>query len=411
MATFGRYEIIEKLGEGAMGVVYRARDQTLGRVVALKTMATDSAETEAEERFFREAEAVGRLSHPSILTVYDVGKEEGQLYMAMELLEGEDLRALLESGREVPLGDAARVLGEIASGLAYAHSRGVVHRDIKPANIFVTSGGRAKLLDFGLARLLAKTTITKRGTILGTPDYMSPEQAMGNPVDRRSDVFSAGAVFYEFLARRKPFRGKTIHTVLYQILSEEPDPLASLNSSLPVRLAGVVHRMLEKVPERRYASMDEVARELSPIHDALRRSRGRSALPQPPRALSEDTRSRVRDSLARARRFLEDQRFEEAQDECTSVLALDPGHAEAAELSWRVARDRFRSRVTNAPTDPQLVRRVDDLFKAASRGASEEQARRALAELALIAPDDERLADVLRERSGSARPLRSRPSR
>lgn len=404
MATFGRYEILQKLGEGAMGIVYRARDQTLGRVVALKTVATDSAEPEAEERFFREAEAVGRLSHPSVITVYDVGKAEGQLYMAMELLDGEDLRALLESGREVPLGDAVRVLCEIASGLAYAHSRDVVHRDIKPANIFVTASGRAKLLDFGLARLLAKTTITKRGTILGTPDYMSPEQAMGNPVDRQSDVFSAGAVFYEFLARRKPFRGKTIHAVLYQILSEEPDPLVSLMPSLPVRLAGVVHRMLEKVPQKRYASMDEVARDLTLVHDALRRSRGRSAFPQPPRALSEDTRSRLRDSLTRGRRCLDDQRFEEAQDECATILALDPGHAEAAELAWRVGGDRFRTRVTDAPTDPQLVRRVDDLFKAASRGASEEQARRALAELALIAPDDERLADMLRERSGSSRP-------
>ena len=404
MATFGRYEILQKLGEGAMGIVYRARDQTLGRVVALKVVATDSAEPEAEERFFREAEAVGRLSHPSVLTVYDVGKAEGQLYMAMELLEGEDLRALLESGREVALGDAARVLCEIASGLAYAHSRDVVHRDLKPANIFVTASGRAKLLDFGLARLLAKTTITKRGTILGTPDYMSPEQAMGNPVDRQSDVFSAGAVFYEFLARRKPFRGKTIHAVLYQILSEEPDSLVSLISSLPVRLAGVVHRMLEKVPSKRYASMDEVARDLTLVHDALRRSRGRSAFPQPSRALSEDTRSRLRDSLTRGRRCLDDQRFEEAQDECATILALDPGHAEAAELAWRVGRDRFCARVRDAPTDPQLVRRVDDLFKAASRGASEEQARRALAELALIAPDDERLADMLRERSGSSRP-------
>ncbi len=404
MATFGRYEILQKLGEGAMGIVYRARDQTLGRVVALKTVATDSAEPEAEERFFREAEAVGRLSHPSVITIYDVGKAEDQLYMAMELLEGEDLRALLESGREVALGDAARLLCEIASGLAYAHSRDVVHRDIKPANIFITASGRAKLLDFGLARLLAKTTITKRGTILGTPDYMSPEQAMGNPVDRQSDVFSAGAVFYEFLARRKPFRGKTIHAVLYQILSQEPDPLASLNPTLPVRLSGVVHRMLEKVPDRRYPSMDEVARDLAQVHDALRRSRGRSAFPQPPRALAEDARSRLRDSLARGRRFLEDQRFEEAQDECATILALDPGHAEAAELAWRVGRGRFRARVTDAPTDPQLVRRVDDLFKAASRGASEQQARRALAELALIAPDDERLADLLRERSGSARP-------
>ncbi len=407
MATFGRYEILEKLGEGAMGVVFRARDTTLDRIVALKTLATESSEPEAEQRFAREAEAVGRLNHPSIITVYDVGKVESQLYMAMELLEGEDMRALLESGRDLGLADTVRILGEIASGLAYAHGRGVVHRDIKPANIFVTTSGRAKLLDFGLARLVTKTTITKRGVILGTPDYMSPEQAMGNPVDRRSDVFSAGAVFYEVFARRKPFRGKTIHAVLYQILSEEPDPLVNVDPAIPARLAAVIHRMLEKVPDKRYASMDLVARDLEAAHEALRRSRGRSALPQGPRALSEDTRSRVRDAASRARRLLGEKQWEAAEQEIEALLAMDPGHAEGAELSWRLGRERFGARPgSSAPNDGSLGRRVDELLRVAASGArpDDEAARRALAELALIAPDDERLADVLRQRSSAGRP-------
>ena len=207
MTTFGRYEILDKLGEGAMGVVYRAQDAALGRVVALKMLSAElGGEEELHQRFQREAEAIGRLSHPHIVTVYDMGDAEGQLYMAMELLEGQDMRKLVERGRAIPLGDRVRILAQICDGMAYAHSRGVVHRDIKPANILVTTKGQVKLLDFGLARVAARSTITRRGVILGTPDYMSPEQAMGRNVDHRSDIFSAGAVFYEFLGLSKPFR-------------------------------------------------------------------------------------------------------------------------------------------------------------------------------------------------------------
>ena len=178
MATFGRYEILGKLGEGAMGVVYRARDNAIGRVVALKMLSAElGAEDELHHRFRREAEAIGRLSHPNIVTVYDLGESEGQLYMAMELLEGDDLRSLIERRVEVPLSDRVRVLVQICDGLAYAHSRGVVHRDIKPANIVVTAAGRVKILDFGLARVATRATITRKGMILGTPDYMAPERA------------------------------------------------------------------------------------------------------------------------------------------------------------------------------------------------------------------------------------------
>ena len=234
MATFGRYEILGKLGEGAMGVVYRARDGAIGRVVALKMLSAElGAEDELHHRFRREAEAIGRLSHPNIVTVYDLGESDGQLYMAMELLEGDDLRSLIEQRVDVPLADRVRILVQISEGLAYAHSRGVVHRDIKPANIVVTSGGRVKILDFGLARVATRATITRKGMILGTPDYMAPEQAMGKLVDRRSDVFSSGSVFYEFLTGEKPFKGKTLHAVLFQIIQEEPDPLLTLNPELP----------------------------------------------------------------------------------------------------------------------------------------------------------------------------------
>src|SRR5438477_3333569 len=323
MATFGRYEILGKLGEGAMGVVYRARDNAIGRVVALKMLSAElGAEDELHHRFRREAEAIGRLSHPNIVTVYDLGESEGQLYMAMELLEGDDLRSLIERRVEVPLSDRVRVLVQICDGLAYAHSRGVVHRDIKPANILVTGAGHVKILDFGLARVATRATITRKGMILGTPDYMAPEQAMGRAVDRRSDVFSAGSVFYEFLTGEKPFKGKTLHAVLFQIIQEEPDPVLTMNPELPTRLAALVHRMLVKDPEKRYQSMDEVGRDLHDMHAALRRSRSRSAMPQPPAATGEDVRTRVREHVGRGRAHFEAGRLGPAGAAMAEALVL-----------------------------------------------------------------------------------------
>ena len=270
MARFGRYEIQGKIGEGAMGVVYRALDHGLGRIVALKMLSSELwGDDEQQRRFAREAEAIGRLSHPNIVTVYDLGEADGHLYMAMELLEGDDLRALMDRQMDIALADRVRVLAQICDGLGYAHSRGVVHRDVKPANIVVTTEGKVKVLDFGLARVATRETITRQGIILGTPDYMSPEQATGKPIDQRTDIFSAGAVFYEFLCHEKPFQGKTLHGVLFQIISEEPDALLTLNPELPSRLAAVVHRMLRKDPDERYQALPEVARDLRQIHDAL----------------------------------------------------------------------------------------------------------------------------------------------
>ena len=342
--AFGRYEILDKLGEGAMGVVYRAKDQALGRIVALKMLTAEyGAEDELHKRFQREAEAIGRLNHPSIVQVFDMGEAEGHLYMAMELLDGEDLRHLIEKQVEIPLADRARILREICEGLGYAHSRGVVHRDIKPANILVMTSGRVKILDFGLARVATRQTITRRGVILGTPDYMSPEQAMGKTVDARSDIFSAGGVFYDFLTLQKPFKGKTLHSVLYQIISEEPDPILTLNPDVPARLARVVHRMLDKDPEKRYQSMEDVGRDVEGIHDALRRSHSRSAVPQrTPLAsggsIAEDARARVRDLVTRGKAHYDGGQFAKALFDMKEALALDPTSAEAAEVLWRAGK-------------------------------------------------------------------------
>jgi serine/threonine-protein kinase len=379
-----------------MGVVYRARDPILNRVVALKMLSAElGAEEELHQRFTREVEAAGRLNHPHIVTVYDMGQSEGQLYMAMELLEGEDLRALIERQAAIPLADKVRILMQIAQGLGYAHSRGVVHRDIKPANILVTSAGMVKILDFGLARVADRATITKKGVILGTPDYMSPEQAMGRAIDPRSDVFSAGAVFYEFLTLRKPFKGKTLHAVLYQIISEQPDPVLTLNPELPARLARVVHRMLEKDPERRYATMEELVNDLEVIHVALRRSRSRSALAS--MGGSEDPRLRVRDLVQRARSYLEAGRAQNAVSVMDEALALDPAAEDAAEIRWRARRTLEKSS-PGLPADPARDARIEALLGRAAPGRPELETRQALAELALIAPDDPRVLDLLRER-------------
>jgi serine/threonine protein kinase len=402
--TFGRYEILDKLGEGAMGVVYRARDTALGRIVALKMLSAElGAEEELHQRFQREAEAIGRLSHPCIVTVYDLGEAEGQLYMAMELLDGDDLRALIDKHAEVPLADRVRILGEICLGLGYAHSRDVIHRDIKPANILVTSGGRVKLLDFGLARVSTRATITKRGVILGTPDYMSPEQAMGKPIDHRSDIFSAGSVFYEFITYQKPFKGKTLHAVLYQIISEAPEPVLTCSPDVPARLAAVIHRMLEKEAADRYQSMEDVGKDIAAIHAALRRSGSQSAAPFPvaSQGTADEIRAAVRDHVVRARAHLDAGRLSKASAEAHDALALDPECEEATEVLWRAGR-KLQGESPRGEADSALDRgRVEALLLQAAPDRPAAEARRALAELALIAPDEPRVAELVRARSES----------
>ena len=403
MTSFGRYEILDKLGEGAMGVVHRARDKSLGRVVALKMLSAELAdEDELHKRFQREAEAVGRLNHPNIVTVYDLGEANGQLYMAMELLEGDDLRDLIDRETPIPLAERSRILIEICKGLGYAHSKGVIHRDIKPANIHVTSAGRVKLLDFGLARLTTRSGITRRGMILGTPDYMSPEQAMGKDLDQRTDIFSAGAVFYEFLTGQKPFKGKTLHSVLYQIISEDPEPVLTLNPELPTRLALVVHRMLHKDPQKRYGAMSEVEAELRPIHTSILRSRARSGTPR----AGAPGSGQARDYLDRARTNYDSGQFAKAQAELHEALALDPESSEAAALLWRATKGLASARPPSLAKDPANASRIGALIERAGQGRPDAEVRQVLAELALIAPDDPRVAELVRERT---RPPASKP--
>jgi serine/threonine-protein kinase len=243
----GKYRVVGTIGKGAMGEVYKAKDPLLNRYVAIKMIAPAlAADPDFRRRFQREAQSAAQLNHTNIVTVFDFGEEDGLTYMAMELLEGRDLKDVVRS-RDLRLGDKLSVMDQICDGLAFAHARGVVHRDLKPGNIHLQPNGQVKILDFGLARLGA-SDMTKTGTVMGTPHYMSPEQVRGQKVDARSDVFSLGAVFYELLSHHRPFEADSVHWVLFQILEQEPEPIRKWAPEVPAALVGVVERALGDPP-------------------------------------------------------------------------------------------------------------------------------------------------------------------
>jgi len=257
----GRYELLERIGTGGMGIVYRGRDTVIGRPVAVKMLVSDvDTSTEARERFFREARAAGQLTHRNVITIYDFGEESGRAYIVMELLTGESLAGLLTRQDRLSLEHQIEIMTRVCEGLAFAHSRGIVHRDVKPANLFVTNDGQIKILDFGVARI-ASSKLTRSGLIVGTPDYMSPEQVMGGAVDARSDVFAAGAVFYELLSGRRPFAAKRVPQVLHNVVREAP--VALPEEDAPAELGAIVMKAIEKDPDRRYQHMVEMLASLT----------------------------------------------------------------------------------------------------------------------------------------------------
>jgi len=264
----GRYEVVAELGKGAMGVVYRANDPMLNRTVAIKTINMDEAENEGmaeyEERFHTEAKAAGGLNHPNIIIIYDIGKSGHLLYMAMEYVEGRELRELLADGKPLPIAQAIDIGIQVAEGLAYAHSHRtrVVHRDIKPANILITAEGRAKIADFGIARMRSSETRTQTGIILGSPKYISPEQVKGKRADHRSDIFSLGVILYQCLTGVTPFNGEGLSALMYQITDYEPAPPSSANPQVPVMLDYITAKVLAKAPEARYQSAADLANDL-----------------------------------------------------------------------------------------------------------------------------------------------------
>ena len=270
--TLGRYEILKELGQGAMGTVYLGRDPSIQRQVAVKTL--NYAEIAADEladvkaRFFREAEAAGKLSHPNIVTIYDVGEDHDMAYIAMELLDGRDLTHCCQKDQLLPLKRVLNIVSLVAEALGYAHDQQVVHRDIKPANIMLMTNDQVRVADFGIARVISSSK-THTGVIFGTPSYMSPEQVAGKKVDGRSDLFSLGIVFYEMLTGQRPFSGDSMSALLYAVSNSEYVPLAETAPKTPSGCVLIIERMLAKGVSKRYQSASQVIKDIGECRDAL----------------------------------------------------------------------------------------------------------------------------------------------
>jgi predicted Ser/Thr protein kinase/tetratricopeptide (TPR) repeat protein len=269
----GRYEIVRELGKGAMGIVYLAKDPLIGRLVALKTIrpsahADDEDTREFQARFVREAQAAGILNHPSIVTVHDIGVDDptGVSFIAMEYVEGQNLKEVLSAGRPLSFEQAADIIAQVAEGLDFAHAKGIVHRDVKPANIILLEGNRAKITDFGIAKITSgAANLTTTGQFLGTPNYMAPEQIKGTPVDGRSDIFSLGICLYECLTHRKPFGGDSLTSISYKIVHEPFPPLHETNPTIPEGFSDVVGHCLAKDPVKRYQRGKDMANALRAV--------------------------------------------------------------------------------------------------------------------------------------------------
>jgi serine/threonine protein kinase len=255
----GRYRIVKELGRGAMGVVYQAVDPTIGRTLAIKTIRLREVDDPAQrdrlkERLFREARSAGVLSHPNIVTIYDMEEDDGLAYIAMQFVNGPTLDEIMSRPKAMGAQELFRILRQTASALDFAHSKGIVHRDIKPANIMIDEHGTAKVADFGIAKVGTSGNLTLSGTILGTPNYMSPEQVQGKPVDGRADQFSLAVVSYEILTGERPFGGEHLGTVVYKIVAEEPPIVHRLNPSLSPEIDAVIRKALSKKEDGRYAT-------------------------------------------------------------------------------------------------------------------------------------------------------------
>ncbi len=263
-AAFGKYKIVEKIGAGGFGEVFKGLDPFLNRPVAIKTCSSDDAEL--RKRFFREAEIAANLQHPNIVTIFDFGHQDETPYLVQEYLNGEDLDHKIRRREPMTTSTRLDVLQQIATGLDYAHSRDVVHRDVKPSNIRILEDGQVRIMDFGIAKLLtAETQLTRTGMAMGTAAYLPPEQIMGQPVDRRGDLFSFGVLAFELMTFERPFEGDSLSAMLYAIAHKEPRPLAGEGVACPPRLATLIETCLAKDPAARYPGFSEVIAELQSL--------------------------------------------------------------------------------------------------------------------------------------------------
>jgi len=352
---FGRFRVIDEVGRGAMGVVYRAHDDMLQRTVAIKTVALTGSSSERDQheaRFLQEARAAGGLSHPSIITIYDVGREGDVAFIAMELVEGKELRDLIANVTLTPSRSMA-IAAAVAEGLAYAHERGIVHRDIKPGNIMVLDDGRVKIMDFGIARLSESAVKTRTGVLLGSPQYMAPEQIIGQPLDHRADIFSLGLVLYEMLTGTKAFQGEDIPELTFKVANLPAAPPSHLAPDLPAVVDFIIARALKKRADERYANAGEFARDILAAMPEVKAAEGgsaqRAAAPTVPSApqLAPDlspSGGALRDEPIELR---PSPRFDSA-DGLARLAVLDKDEASRSRAGWTVPLKREPRRVDRA---------------------------------------------------------------
>jgi eukaryotic-like serine/threonine-protein kinase len=362
-SKIGKYDLLEVIGKGGMGVVYKAYDPVLDREVAMKTMTTEALKDPVlRERFYREARSAGKLHHPNIVTIHELGEENDVPFIVMEYLHGTDVHAMIRRREDVALERKIRIIIQLCRGLAYAHKSGIVHRDVKPSNVHVMGDDHVKILDFGIARLMTAKSMTTNGLVLGTIHYMSPEQVKATHVDRKSDIFSAGIILYELLTFQKPFDADNSASILYKLVNEPPDKMhPAIDEEFPI-LKRVIQKSLDKDPARRYFTADEMADELQEFllgytpRPKIEKTMT-AETPPPPPAPPPSTDPRIAELLRTSKRLIAQGKSVQALASLRNALEIDANDTGARELKQMVEQDIKRAEVED------LLRRGQEYLK------------------------------------------------
>ncbi|MBN2430176.1 MAG: protein kinase [Acidobacteria bacterium] len=348
LKKLGKYEIIEEIGKGAMGHVYKAFDPLMGRYVALKTMSYSSqSDAEFKKRFFKEAQAPGRLHHENIVVIYELNEDQGVPFIAMEFLEGDDLFRLIQHRHIFTLQKIIDLIIQVCEGLHFAHSHGIIHRDIKPANIFLLTNGKVKIVDFGIAHISQSSLMTKTGMLLGTPSYMSPEQVKCETLAGSSDQFSLGVIMYELLTGRRPFDGETYTNIMYKILHENPRPLRDVYPACPSSLEKIVLKALDKSPENRFADLASLARRLRKLKDEFEQDMSMEPTIAVPRTRSEEQSIKI----DLVNRYLKEGKFDQALRVLDKLRAQGESPEIIEALQEDIAEKKRKARIEELLTE------------------------------------------------------------
>jgi predicted Ser/Thr protein kinase len=365
--SIGRYRVVRQLGRGGMGTLFLARDPMIDRLIAIKLLRTDLDSDDVRERFEREARFAGGLRHPNIVTIFDVGDEGGHPFIAMEYIDGETLLDVIRDRRPVSFGRRLEWIEELCAGLDYAHRAGVVHRDIKPANLMINTEGTLKILDFGVARL-GESEMTRTGMVIGTLNYMAPEQMESRPIDARADIFSVGAVFYELLAYQRAFPGDVARVVMHKILSGSVEPLATVCPSLDPEISSIVNRCLEKDAAKRWPDLDEVRQRVATVRLRLANdpraadmAEAKRSVETPPAGVTPASAGvrraterqhllqiradQIQKHLRHAREAFDQRDYAAVVNACREAMVLDPDEPDAMALAERAQAAAERQQV------------------------------------------------------------------